>query len=394
MQVQRSAYFGLIFILGLLSMLMPLAIDMYLPSMPTIARDFGVTEGDVQMTLNSYLIGFAAGQLVYGPMADALGRKPVILGGTLIFALASAGCAMSQDIGTFIGMRGLHGFAAAAASVVINALMRDMFTKDEFSRSMSFVVLVMTVAPLLAPIMGGMMMLWFSWHAIFWTIMIAALIAALLVLFFIRETLPKERRQPFRLRIMLGQFVTLFRQKRVLCYMVASGFSFAGMFSFLSAGSFVYIQLYGLTELEFGYCFALNIVFLFIMTTINSRYVRRFGALNMLRTGLMVQLLAGCWLVLAASADLGFVALMIGVACYVGNIAMITSNAMAVILDDYPHMAGTASSLAGVLRFGIGAGVGAVVASFNMTTVWPMVGAMALCILIAASLVLYARRFA
>lgn len=390
MQVQRSAYFGLIFILGLLSMLMPLAIDMYLPSMPTIARDFGVTEGDVQMTLNSYLIGFAAGQLVYGPMADALGRKPVILGGTLIFALASAGCAMSQDIGTFIGMRGLHGFAAAAASVVINALMRDMFTKDEFSRSMSFVVLVMTVAPLLAPIMGGMMMLWFSWHAIFWTIMIAALIAALLVLFFIRETLPKERRQPFRLRIMLGQFVTLFRQKRVLCYMVASGFSFAGMFSFLSAGSFVYIQLYGLTELEFGYCFALNIVFLFIMTTINSRYVRRFGALNMLRTGLVVQLLAGCWLVLAASADLGFVALMIGVACYVGNIAMITSNAMAVILDDYPHMAGTASSLAGVLRFGIGA----VVASFNMTTVWPMVGAMALCILIAASLVLYARRFA
>ncbi|ATF53069.1 Bcr/CflA family multidrug efflux MFS transporter [Morganella morganii] len=394
MQVQRSAYFGLIFILGLLSMLMPLAIDMYLPSMPTIARDFGVTEGDVQMTLNSYLIGFAAGQLVYGPMADALGRKPVILGGTLIFALASAGCAMSQDIGTFIGMRGLHGFAAAAASVVINALMRDMFTKDEFSRSMSFVVLVMTVAPLLAPIMGGMMMLWFSWHAIFWTIMIAALIAALLVLFFIRETLPKERRQPFRLRIMLGQFVTLFRQKRVLCYMVASGFSFAGMFSFLSAGSFVYIQLYGLTELEFGYCFALNIVFLFIMTTINSRYVRRFGALNMLRTGLVVQLLAGFWLVLAASADLGFVALMIGVACYVGNIAMITSNAMAVILDDYPHMAGTASSLAGVLRFGIGAGVGAVVASFDMTTVWPMVGAMALCILIAASLVLYARRFA
>lgn len=394
MQVQRSAYFGLIFILGLLSMLMPLAIDMYLPSMPTIARDFGVTEGDVQMTLNSYLIGFAAGQLVYGPMADALGRKPVILGGTLIFALASAGCAMSQDIGTFIGMRGLHGFAAAAASVVINALMRDMFTKDEFSRSMSFVVLVMTVAPLLAPIMGGMMMLWFSWHAIFWTIMIAALIATLLVLFFIRETLPKARRQPFRLRIMLGQFVTLFRQKRVLCYMVASGFSFAGMFSFLSAGSFVYIQLYGLTELEFGYCFALNIVFLFIMTTINSRYVRRFGALNMLRTGLVVQLLAGCWLVLAASADLGFVAVMIGVACYVGNIAMITSNAMAVILDDYPHMAGTASSLAGVLRFGIGAGVGAVVASFNMTTVWPMIGAMALCILVAASLVLYARRFA
>ncbi len=163
----RSSHLGLIFILGLLSMLMPLAIDMYLPSMPVIAKQFGVGSGSVQMTLSAYMLGFALGQLFYGPMSDSIGRKPVILWGTLIFAIAGGACAMAQSIDQLINLRFLHGLSAAAASVVINALMRDMFTKDEFSRMMSFVILVMTIAPLLAPMIGGALLLWFSWHAIF-----------------------------------------------------------------------------------------------------------------------------------------------------------------------------------------------------------------------------------
>ena len=150
----RTSHVGLIFILGLLSMLMPLAIDMYLPSMPIIAQEFGVESGAVQMTLSAYVLGFAIGQMFYGPMADSIGRKPVIFWGTLIFALAGMACAMAQSIEQLINLRFLHGLSAAAASVVINALMRDMFTKDDFSRMMSFVVLVMTIAPLLAPIVG------------------------------------------------------------------------------------------------------------------------------------------------------------------------------------------------------------------------------------------------
>lgn len=139
-------------------MLMPLAIDMYLPSMPVIAQEYGVPAGSVQMTLSAYVLGFAIGQLFYGPMADSLGRKPVIFWGVMIFAVAAGACAMAQSVEQLVWMRFLHGLAAAAASVVINALMRDMFTKDEFSRMMSFVVLVMTVAPLLAPMLGGVLM--------------------------------------------------------------------------------------------------------------------------------------------------------------------------------------------------------------------------------------------
>ncbi|WP_235895530.1 Bcr/CflA family multidrug efflux MFS transporter, partial [Yersinia alsatica] len=190
-------------------MLMPLAIDMYLPAMPTIAQEFGVESGAVQMTLSAYVLGFAIGQMFYGPMADSIGRKPVIFWGTLIFALAGMACAMAQSIEQLINMRFLHGLSAAAASVVINALMRDMFTKDDFSRMMSFVVLVMTIAPLMAPIIGGALLVWFSWHAIFWTMAGAALVAAILVSLFIKETLPQEKRQRFHLRTTIGNFATL-----------------------------------------------------------------------------------------------------------------------------------------------------------------------------------------
>jgi len=384
--------FKIVFILGLLAMLMPLSIDMYLPALPVISAQFGVPAGSAQMTLSTYILGFALGQLFYGPMADSLGRKPVILGGTLVFAAAAVACALSQTIDHLIIMRFLHGLAAAAASVVINALMRDIYPKEEFSRMMSFVMLVTTIAPLVAPMAGGAVLVWFSWHVIFWILALAALLASAMIFFFIDETLPAERRQKFHIRTTIGNFASLFRHKRVLSYMLASGFSFAGMFSFLSAGPFVYIELNHVSPQHFGYYFALNIVFLFIMTIINSRFVRRVGALNMFRAGLWIQFVMAIWLVVSAFLGVGFWALVVGVAAFVGCVSMVSSNGMAVILDEFPHMAGTASSLAGTFRFGIGAIVGALLSMATFTTAWPMLWAMAFCATSSILFYLYASR--
>jgi DHA1 family bicyclomycin/chloramphenicol resistance-like MFS transporter len=384
--------FKIVFILGLLAMLMPLSIDMYLPALPVISAQFGVPAGSAQMTLSTYILGFALGQLFYGPMADSLGRKPVILGGTLVFAVAAVACALAQTIDHLIIMRFFHGLAAAAASVVINALMRDIYPKEEFSRMMSFVMLVTTIAPLVAPMAGGAVLVWFSWHMIFWILALAALLASAMIFFFIDETLPVERRQKFHIRTTIGNFASLFRHKRVLSYMLASGFSFAGMFSFLSAGPFVYIELNHVSPQHFGYYFALNIVFLFIMTIINSRFVRRVGALNMFRAGLWIQFVMAVWLVVSAFMGVGFWALVVGVAAFVGCVAMVSSNAMAVILDEFPHMAGTASSLAGTFRFGIGAIVGALLAMATFSTAWPMLWAMAFCATSSILFYLYASR--
>jgi len=389
---QQNSATGLVVVLGLLAMLMPLSIDMYLPAMPQIASEFGVSAGSVQMTLSVYIFGFALGQLIYGPLADSFGRKPVIALGTLTFALAAAACALAQTIDQLIVMRFLHGLSAAAASVVINALMRDSYSKEEFSRMMSFVMLITTIAPLLAPIIGGWLLMLWNWHAIFWTLSVAALLTTVLVVTRIKETLPKEKRQRFHLRTTLGNFLSLFRHKRAFSYMLASGFSFAGLFSFLNAGPFVYIEVNHISPQNFGYYFALNIVFLFLMTLFNSRFVRRFGPLAMFRLGLYIQFAMGIWLLIVSALDLGFLPLVFGVAMFIGCVAMVSSNAMAVILDEFPHMAGTASSLAGTLRFGVGAMVGVVLSQATFTTAWPMVWSIALCATLSVLLYLYASR--
>ncbi len=226
----------------------------------------------------------------------------------------------------------------------------------------------MTVAPLLAPMLGGVLLLWFSWHAIFWTLAGLSLIASVLVMRFVKESLPVEKRQPFHFRTTAGNFASLFRHKKVFSYMVASGFSFSGMFSFLSSGPFVYIDLYGVSPQHFGYYFALNVVFLFLTTYTNSSVVRCLGANQMFRIGLLIQFVVGIALVVIYALDLGFLPLVLGVAIYVGCMAMVMSNAMAVILGDFPHMAGTASSLAGTLRFGMGALVGSLLSLVSFTS--------------------------
>lgn len=383
---------SIVIILGLLAMLMPLSIDMYLPALPVIAGQFGVPAGSAQMTLSTYILGFALGQLLYGPMADSIGRKPVILGGTLIFAAAAVACALAQSIDQLITMRFFHGLAAAAASVVINALMRDIYPREEFSRMMSFVMLVTTIAPLLAPMIGGAVLVWFSWHMIFWILAVAGLLVSVMIAFFIHETLPPERRQPFHLRTTVGNFASLFRHKRVLSYMLASGFSFAGMFSFLSAGPFVYIEINHVSPQDFGYYFALNIVFLFLMTIINGRFVRRVGALKMFRGGLWVQFVMALWMVITALLGVGFWSLVVGVAAFVGCVSLVSSNAMAVILDEFPHMVGTASSLAGTFRFGIGAIVGTLLSMSAFNSAWPMIWSITFCATSSILFYLYASR--
>lgn len=204
--------------------------------------------------------------------------------------------------------------------------------------------------------------------------------------------MPPERRQPFHIRTTIGNFAALFRHKRVLSYMLASGFSFAGMFSFLSAGPFVYIEINHVAPENFGYYFALNIVFLFVMTIFNSRFVRRIGALNMFRSGLWIQFIMAAWMVISALLGLGFWSLVVGVAAFVGCVSMVSSNAMAVILDEFPHMAGTASSLAGTFRFGIGAIVGALLSLATFNSAWPMIWSIAFCATSSILFCLYASR--
>lgn len=366
-------------VLGALGALTPLAIDMYLPAMPTIARDFGVNAGAVQITLTAYTAGFAFGQLLHGPLADSFGRRPVMLYGIFLFAIAAMISASTQSIEALTYIRAVQGFVGAAAAVVIQAVVRDMFDREDFARAMSFVTLVVTIAPLVAPMIGGHLAIWFGWRSIFWVLALFAVLVIAMVMWKIPETLRPENRQPLRFRSTIHNYLQLCKNPVAMGLILSGAFSFAGMFAFLTAGAFVYIDIYGVSPQDFGYLFGLNIVAMIALTSINSRFVRKVGSHNMLRFGLFLQLMAGVGLFVGWAMSWGLWGTVPFVVLFVGTISTIGSNSMGLLLSKYPRMAGTASSLAGTMRFGTGAIVGAVVAILPGTETWPMIFVMAAC---------------
>lgn len=371
--------------LGAIGTLTPLAIDMYLPAMPAIAKDLGVSAGAVQVTLTAYTAGFAIGQLIHGPLADSYGRRPIMIVGTLCFALAGVLSALSQGIIELTWIRAAQGFAGAAAAVIIQAVVRDMFDREDFARAMSFVTLTVTLAPLIAPMLGGYLAIWFGWRSIFWVLALFAIAVIGLVLWQIPETLKAENRQPLHLGSTLKNYFRLCRNSEAMGLIFAGAFSFSGMFAFLTAGSFIYIDIFGVSPSEFGYLFGLNIVAMIAMTMLNGRMVKKVGSHAMLRLGLTIQLLAGFGLFLGWWFDAGIWGTVPFVVMFIGTISTIGSNSMGLLLSGYPRMAGTASSLAGTLRFGTGSLVGSIVAALPGDTMWPMVFAMAGCSLLSVA---------
>ncbi len=382
---EQKLTFSLILILGAISTLTPLAIDMYLPAMPNIAIDLLAPPGLVQQTLAAYTAGFAIGQLIHGPISDSYGRRPVLLIGVFCFFIGTLFCAIADSINSLIYIRALQGFCGAATAVVIQALVRDMFAKEEFARTMSFITLVMTIAPLAAPMIGGYLTVWFGWRSIFWFLGIFAFLVMNLVYFGIKETLSVTKRPPLRIKSTLQNYVKILCNKSSLGLMLASGFSFAGLFTFLTTGAFVYIDYYGVSTEHFGILFGLNIIWLIIMTGFNGRFVRKIGSERMLCIGLCIQLMAGVALIVCQVLDLGLWGTVIPVVLFVGTISIVGSNTMACILSNYPELAGTASSLAGTMRFGIGTIVGGIVSLLNASSAWPMASAMAICAVLSAS---------
>ncbi|EKE77913.1 Bcr/CflA family multidrug efflux MFS transporter [Gallaecimonas xiamenensis] len=374
--------FSLIVTLGLVAMLTPLAIDMYLPSLPRIARDLGVSDGAVQGTVSAYVAGFALGQLLLGPMADSLGRKPVLLWGTLLFALLGPLCALVPDIQGLQLLRVAQGATGAAASVVIYALLRDLVDdRNELAKVFSTITLVVTLAPLLAPMLGGWILLFADWHAIFWVLGGFGAAACLLVAIKVPETLPQK--SPLALGKALGNYAGLIKNPAMLGLMLASGLSFSGLMAFLTAGSFVYIQHYGVEEGHFGYYFGLNILSLMVLTFINGRLVTRLGAEKLLWLALVIQVLAAATGFATVLCQGPFWLLVASVMTYVGCLSMVGSNIMALVLEQQPTKAGTAASLTGSLRFGVGALVGLAVAAIEGSDAIVMTGAMLLSVLLA-----------
>jgi DHA1 family bicyclomycin/chloramphenicol resistance-like MFS transporter len=371
---------GLILLLGLLTAFGPMSIDMYLPAFPAIAREFGVAIAAVQYTLAAYNVGLALGQLLYGPLADQWGRKPNLLAGMALYAAAAMGCAWATSVSSLVLLRFLQAVGGCTGMVLARAIVRDKFEGNEAARVFSTMMLVMGVAPILAPTVGSWLVAWGSWRLIFQVL--AGLAGAVLVGigWVLPETLPAERRNPEAVRRAFSTYGTLLRDWAFVGYSLTAGTMQAAMFAYITGSSFVFTQVFGLSAQQFGLLFGLNASGLIAASQLNNRLLRRFSFQQILRTATVVSFVAGLVLVVLASTGWGG---MYGIAgpvfVMVSSVGFSSPNATAGALQRHAQQAGSASALFGTLMYSCGAVAALAVSALANGTVVPLAAVMATC---------------
>ncbi|MEV6596021.1 multidrug effflux MFS transporter [Actinoplanes sp. NPDC051346] len=335
--------------LGLVTAIGPLSLDMYLPAFPAVADDLAVAPAEVQLSLTTCLIGLALGQFVCGPLSDRWGRRRPMLIGVGAYAILSLLCALAPSAPLLAGVRLLQGFAGGVGVVVARAIVRDLHSGVGAAKFFSRLTLIFGVAPIAAPLLGSAVLRVTSWHGIFVTLgIIAALLTALLA-WRIPETLPVERRSSGGLRDTARTARTLIADRVYVGYTLAQSLSFAAMFSYISGSSFVLQDGYGVSPTLFSILFGVNACGLIALSQANGRLLDRVTPRRLLLTALATQALAG--VAVLAGALLGsLVGLAVGLFVVVGAIGMVMPNATALALDRHPHRAGTAAAVMGGIQ--------------------------------------------
>ncbi|WP_206057397.1 multidrug effflux MFS transporter [Nitratireductor sp. XY-223] len=371
-------------ILGLLACVGPLSIDMYLPALPSIADGLGTTVASVQMTLTVFFIAFGAAQLVYGPVADQVGRKPPLYFGLAIFIIGSVGCAFAPNIETLTAARFVQGLGAAVVMVIPRAIIRDLHTGVQATRLMALIMLVISVSPMLAPLAGSGMILLAGWRAIFGLLCVAAVFSLLLTGFMLPETLKAENRVVFNGRSFLRGSRTLLTDPEFMGLTFIGGFGMASFFVFIASASFVYTGQFGLTPTGFSLAFAVNAFGFFAASQAAAGLGRRIGMGRMVSYAVAGFALFALILLAIALAGHATLFVIIGL-LFAANacLGLVIPTTMVLALENHGDIAGLASSLGGTLQMVAGGAMIAVASPFFDGTATPMIAAIALCAIAA-----------
>jgi len=331
----------------------PLSTDLCLPALPTISADLNASQARTQWAIAVFLGGFSLGMLFYGPLSDRYGRRPLLIGGITLYVLASLGCMLSPSIESLVLWRLLQALGGAAASVLARAVVRDIFPPPQVPRTLSLMHLITMVATLASPLLGSYLMR-LSWRAVFAALSLFALANLLCVLRWLPESHPVGARR-HSLKSAFSAWGPMMVHPRALGYMLCIGLSFGGMFAFITASPFVYMQYYGVSAQVYAALFALNILGVMVLTTLNARWVTQFGAQRLLVVAASLAALSGSALVCVALSDLGgLVAIVLCIVGFVGVTGSIGANSIAGLMALFPATAGAAASLAVAFQFGMG----------------------------------------
>ncbi|WP_444921309.1 multidrug effflux MFS transporter [Microbulbifer sp. CnH-101-G] len=367
-------------ILGLLSCVGPIAIDMYLPALPDIAQDLGAPVEAAQYTLMSYFIAFGVCQLFYGPASDMFGRKPPLYFGLTLFTLASVGCALAPTIEALIVLRFLQGVGAASVMSIPRAVIRDYYTGTQATRLMTTVMLVISISPMLAPLIGSTLIVPFGWRSVFLLIALLTLASLFLAVTSLPETLHSQHRVPFRFNAMLGAFSTLLRDPVYVGLTCIGGLGIASFFSFLATASFLYTDFYGLTPTEFSLAFALNALGFFTSSQFAANLGARFGSVAVVKwatAGFAIGSLTMCMVVFSGFDQFWLLVAML-LTCNI-FLGLVIPTSMVLSLEEHGPIAGTAAALGGAMQMLLGALAIVVTSLVFDGTPLPLTAAIAAC---------------
>ncbi|GGK71604.1 Bcr/CflA family drug resistance efflux transporter [Rufibacter glacialis] len=376
----RKQYILIILILGSLSTISPFSIDMYLPGFPAIAEDLGTTISKVQLSLTAYLIGISAGQLLYGPLLDRFGRKFPLYAGLLVYILASIGCAMTNSADMLIFMRFLQAVGGCAGMVAAQALVRDLFPVSETAKVFSWLTLVIAVSPMIAPTVGGYMTAAFGWHSVFLALALITLLILVGIIYFLPEGKQPDPSMSLKPKAVLGNFLTVLKHPQFLVYTLVGGIASAAPFAYISGSPDVFMNIYRVSEQEYGWIFAILAVAMIGSPQFNHILLRKLTSEQIIRIALVYQILVGAVMVLGVYAGwYGKTSLIVVLFLFLLGQGLTAPNSSALSLAPFSRFAGSASALAGSFRMGIGALVSGTVSLFHNGTALPMVGVMTSC---------------
>lgn len=384
----RPGTFALTALLAAMTAIGPLTTDMYLPSLPDIAQRLGGSTSETQLTVSSYLIGFAAGQIIYGPISDRHGRKPVLGAALALYCIATLACAFSTSIEMLIVARAVQALGSSGGIVLARAIVRDLYSGVRAGRELSLIGAVMALAPVLAPLVGGLLQTGFGWRSVFYVLASLGLVGAAIVVPLMPETLKQRAAEPVSPASMFKSYAVVARDPSYLAHVGLAATSFSGLFGWISGSSFVLQYHYGLTPFQFGSAFAVGSVGYMIGTTWAVRLVMKLGIDATLGIGCAAMTIGGLGMV--ASVTLGLtsaLSIVVPMAVYLAGMGMVLPQSFAGAMTPFPERAGAASALLGFIQQSASAVCGAIVGVLLGSNAWPLAAAVA--VMGCASLLLW-----
>jgi DHA1 family bicyclomycin/chloramphenicol resistance-like MFS transporter len=379
-------------LLALLTAVGPMSVDFYLPSLPEIGRVFGASVPQVQLTLSGYLVCFAVGQIVYGPVSDHIGRKPVLLTALALYSAVCLGCVFASSIEMLTALRCLQALGVAAAPVLARAIVRDLYQGVRAGRELARMGSITALAPIVAPSLGGVLQVAFGWRAAFLGMALLGLCAILLVTRFLPETMNRSSAHAFSLSSLIkgyGQFV---RHRSYCVYLAIVAASYGGLFAWISGSSFVLQDLYGLSPLLFGVVFAAATLGYGVGTLVAARLVVRIGIDRTIVCGGIALAAGGLAMVIAVAVGATSpIALILPMALYLCGLGLAMPQAMAGALTPFPDRAGAASSVLGFSQQIVGSTAGIVAAQMLGASALPLAAIIAVMGSLALALALVKR---